>query len=237
MTTTWIITGATSSIAEAFAHKVAELGDSVILVGRKEAPLKPIASNITLRYGVNADIQLMDFSEKNSSLNALLETSNNLSLFIAHCEQVTNTELNEKNIESAITTNITKTIQLIHAYLQKPQNNHNIIFVSSVAGLRGRKKNSFYGATKRAVDTYLEGLQHENIQGRTITIARLGLIDTKTTYGTVTFPLLASSQKTATSLLEAHKKGKRMVIIPRFWKIIMSIIVCLPFGIYKRLSI
>ena len=49
MSETWIILGATSSIARAFARDVAARGDAVLLAGRDMADLQAFAQDCTLR--------------------------------------------------------------------------------------------------------------------------------------------------------------------------------------------
>ena len=55
MSDTWIILGATSSIARAFARKLAESGESLILAGRDLAELKLIAKDCSLRGALQAE--------------------------------------------------------------------------------------------------------------------------------------------------------------------------------------
>jgi len=52
---TWVILGATSIIAEEFAHMAARSGNALILVGRNLSQLNILASDIRLRYAVACD--------------------------------------------------------------------------------------------------------------------------------------------------------------------------------------
>ena len=56
MTENWIILGATSSIARAFARCVAENGDAVFLAGRDKEDLKNTASDCAERGAPLAEV-------------------------------------------------------------------------------------------------------------------------------------------------------------------------------------
>ena len=60
MTTTWIILGATSTIARAFARRAAERGDGVILAGRDTDDLSINAKDCELRGASVAESIVFD---------------------------------------------------------------------------------------------------------------------------------------------------------------------------------
>ncbi|WED43741.1 SDR family NAD(P)-dependent oxidoreductase [Legionella cardiaca] len=235
---TWLILGATSIIAEEFAHLAAQANNNLILVGRDRPQLEIIAANIRLRYPINCEVFFTDFSADLRNLLDLLQrkSSPELALFIAHSAILQNDELNLMAIEEMIHTNVLSTLQLINTYLKKPQSNHRLIFLSSVAACRGRSKNSLYGGTKAAIEIYLEGLQQSAKRNLRITIARLGFIDTAQTYGAPGIFYASSPKACAKACWRASKAGKRWIYHPFFWRYIMAIITRLPFFIYKRMK-
>lgn len=126
---TWLILGATSVIAEEFAHLAAQAKQKLILVGRNLEQLEIIAANIRLRHQVNCELFFTDFSGDISPLLEFLQRkSNELDLFIAQSAILQNNELSLKTIEDIIHTNVLSTLQLIHIYLQKPQSQHRLFF-------------------------------------------------------------------------------------------------------------
>lgn len=231
----WLVLGATSKIAEAFALKAAQCGDDIILCGRDIEELKLIANDIQIRTQVQSEIIQFDFS--NTNITPLVEVikNNTCHLLIAQGQMPLNEDLTDQKIIDVIEINSRSTIRLIHEYLHSNQKTHRIIYLSSVAGDRGRAKNSFYGATKKVVDTYLEGLI--NTPNSVITIARLGFIDTKLTYGQPGIFHAAKPDVCGQYLFDANKKGKNILYFPRFWYFIMFIIRNLPLWIFRRLKI
>ncbi|MBA2649975.1 MAG: SDR family NAD(P)-dependent oxidoreductase [Legionella sp.] len=227
----WVILGATSIIAEKFAHLVASKGHAVRLVGRDTDQLNIIATDIQLRFHVACEVRIFDAND----LNILLHSDNpELDLFIAHSDMTENCLLNEDRITNLIKVNILTTIQLIHHYLKIEQKRHNVIYLSSVAARRGRAKNSLYGASKAAVEIYLQGLQQLATPSQHITIARLGYIDTQQTYGLPGIFYAASPLNCAQACWKAIIRGKRCFYYPFFWQAIMYIVSKLPFFLYKK---
>ncbi len=232
---TWVIIGATSIIAEAFARLAAQQGHPLILVGRHHAQLEVIAADITWRFHVPCDVITADFSNDIDQFLKILGHCKNIDLFIAHSDLKENRETSRDTIPELVNTNITNTIQLIHAYWHKKQTKHQLIFLSSVAAVRGRARNSLYGASKAAVEVYLEGLQQGAMKNKHITIARLGYIDTRNTYGQARIFYASPPKACASACWKALHAQKRLIYHPFFWRYIMTLIAYVPFFMYRRM--
>ena len=236
---TWIILGATSIIAEHFAHLAAKKGCALCLVGRNKEQLALIAEDIKLRYRIACDCYPLDLMSVPSDLLLILKSisgAQELDLFIAHNEEVLNADLNALIIERMVRINILSTVAIIQQYLELSQKSYHVLYLSSVAACRGRAKNSLYGASKAAVEVYIEGLQHMASLNKTFTIARLGFIDTKRTYGVPGVFYAASPQKCAQACWQALDNKKRLFYYPYFWTFIATLLKSLPFFLSKRLK-
>ncbi|MBA3536857.1 MAG: SDR family NAD(P)-dependent oxidoreductase [Tatlockia sp.] len=235
---TWMILGATSIIAEEFAQLAAKAGYSLILAGRNKDQLGIIAADLRLRYQVNCEILISDFSSNLSDiLTFLVDSSMELDLFIALSTIIENANLNQNNIEELVNINVLSTVQIINTYIHKSQTEHRLIFLSSVAACRGRAKNSLYGGSKALIELYLEGLGQESAGKLQITIARLGFIDTAQTYGSPGIFYASPPKSCAKACWKASYAGKRQIYHPFFWRYIMAIMRRLPFFIYKNLKV
>lgn len=234
---TWVILGATSAIAEQFAHIAAQHQCSLRLIGRDTEQLELIAQDIKLRYHIACEVRTLDMMQStNKLLTAFADINTEFDLFIAHSDFTENAQLNSTTISHLIKTNVLATTVLINAYLKIDLTNHNIIYLSSVAACRGRTKNSLYGGTKAAVELYLQGIQQSAGSKCRITIARLGFIDTKQTYGLPGIFYAASPKDCAMACWNGLAKNKHLFYYPNFWRMIMAIISRLPFFIYKRMG-
>lgn len=228
---TWVIIGATSIIAEKFAHLVAAKGEAIRLVGRDKGELELRAQDLRLRYQIACEVIILNKTKP----QLLVTKDTELDLFIAQSAIKDNAILTPESIKELITVNILTTALIIHEYLQIKQEKHNLIFLSSVAAGRGRAKNSLYGGSKSAIEVYLEGLQQQASKNQHLTIARLGYIDTQQTWGKPGIFYAANPADCAKACLQAVIKGKRKFYFPYFWRIIMTIFNWLPFFIFKRI--
>ncbi|CEG56466.1 SDR family NAD(P)-dependent oxidoreductase [Legionella fallonii] len=232
---TWVILGATSIIAEEFAHLAATSGHSLRLVGRDKEQLAIIAQDIQLRFQVSCDYVVTKMHDVTTQLAMILkQCDSELDLLIAHSDFTENNALTPSTITQLIETNILSTTLLIHSYLNSTQKQHNLLYLSSVAACRGRAKNSLYGASKAAIEVYLQGLQQGATINQHITIVRLGFIDTKQTYGLPGIFYAASPKDCAKACWKAINGGKRLLYYPAFWRVIMYLIARMPFFIYKK---
>jgi short-subunit dehydrogenase len=233
---TWVILGATSIIAEQFAHLAAQSGHSLLLIGRDQSQLTIIAADIALRYSVHCEAIMADLSQNISTLLKILEHHKNIDLFIAHSVIINNDKLSTDSITELLNTNVTNTVQLIHTYWHKKQTEHRILFLSSVAACKGRAKNSLYGASKAAIEIYLQGLQQAAANSQHITVARLGLIDTHINYSKHSIFNPSPPKACAKACWMALQTKKKLLYHPFFWRQMMGIICCLPFFIYKKMK-
>lgn len=234
----WVIVGATSAIARAFARTVAEKGDNLLLIARNAEELKVISDDCQLRFNIHSETISCDLNHDITALITILQQHpDELCLFLAASQIIGNHSLNSQNIDIMIQVNAIALAQLIHSYWKKQQDNHQVIFLSSVAACRGRIKNSLYGGSKALIEIYLQGLQQEANNKQKITIARLGFIDTTQTYGQEGIFFAASPEECALACFKANQRGKRQIYYPFFWRPIMWCIRHLPFFIYRKMKV
>lgn len=234
---TWVLLGATSIIAEHFAHIAAKNDYQLRLVGRNLEQLTIIAQDIQLRFNIPCELLVCDFTQKaDILLNVFNSIGGEFDLFMAYSDFSDNNHLTSQTIHNLIQINVLATATLVNYYLSLDQKEHHIIYLSSVASCRGRSKNSLYGGTKAAIEIYLEGLQQAASPTQYITFAKLGFIDTKQTYGVPGVFYAAPPKQCAQACWDAMKKRKRVFYFPKFWRAIMMIIQNVPFFIYKRMG-
>lgn len=232
---TWVIIGATSIIAKEFAQIAAGEGHTLVLVGRNQVQLERIATDITLRYHVHCDVILADFTQSIEALILFINHLKSIDLFIAQTLQVDNNKLSQGTIVDLVNVNITSTLQLIHSYWHKKQKEHHLVFLSSMAAVRGRAKNSLYGASKACIETYLEGLMQSATPEQHITIARLGFIDTHQTFNEPGIFYASPPAACAKACWRGIRLKKRWIYHPFFWRYIALIIIHLPFVLFKKI--
>jgi decaprenylphospho-beta-D-erythro-pentofuranosid-2-ulose 2-reductase len=234
-----LILGATSSIARACSEIFASRHCRLFLASRDVAELERIAVDLRIRYKIDVDYTYFDITQLDShtaffeNLIHKMGSMYGVVMAVGLIDKTQPRKVIEANFSGPISF-LDRCVEYL--VIQKKG---FIIGLSSVAGDRGRKYNYVYGASKAALTTYLQGLRSylypSKIQILTI---KLGLIDTKMTFG-AKYPLClaASPQKTAVKIIRALDKGRESVYVPGIWRIIMLIIRLIPEKIFKRLNI
>lgn len=245
MTDTWIILGATSSMARAFARKLAEEGATLYLAGRDMADLEASAGDCKARGAVNAHAVLFD-ARKPETFTPILEAMAgeegmlNAAVFVGSMPDQADIDADPALIDGTVTDSFTGPARFLQglAPLMEERGGGTVVGIGSVAGDRGRIGNYVYGAAKAGFHTYLSGLRNRLTRsgGHVVTV-KPGFVDTAMTWGIEGMFLVASPDQVAGDLLKAVRKKKNVIYTPFFWRYIMLIIRSVPEPIFKKLSI
>ena len=236
-----LILGATSSLATVFCRELALNGWDLILCGRNFYELDILASDISIRYAVKCKIIVVDLNDNKFSPKSILKKAGNFNnLFVfAGTLAPQNESYFFHEINSNVRVNFLSIIQLIESSLEILIKNKNskILFISSVAGDRGRKSNYIYGSTKAAINEYSSGLRNKLTKhGIHVMTVKLGFVDTPMTFGKVN-NLISTRTYASKKIFKALINNKDVVYIPFFWRYIMMIIKLIPENIFKRLEL
>ncbi|QXP53180.1 SDR family oxidoreductase [Cellulophaga sp. HaHa_2_95] len=163
-----IITGASSGIGKATAHKLAENGAKVVLMARSEDELNDLKTEIEKNGGealvVTGDVTKMeDFEnvvtktkEKFGTVNGLINNAGLMPLSFVE-------KLKTDEWDKMVDVNIKGVLNGVAAVLPELKANKggNIINISSMAAHRYFPGGAVYCATKAAVKMFSEGLRQE----------------------------------------------------------------------------
>ena len=245
MNRTWIILGATSSMARAFARAVAETGAGVLLAGRDLDDLAALASDCHLRGSPVAEVVPFD-ARKPEGFAAMVERMEreegelNAAVFVGSMPPQAEIDADPSLIDGTVTDSFTgpaRFLQLL-APVMEARGGGTVVGVASVAGDRGRIGNYVYGAAKAGFATYLSGLRNRLTRagGHVVTV-KPGFVDTSMTWGLPGMFLVASPEKVAEDILKAARKKRNVIYTPFFWRFIMLIIIHIPEFIFKKMKI
>jgi decaprenylphospho-beta-D-erythro-pentofuranosid-2-ulose 2-reductase len=112
-----------------------------------------------------------------------------------------------------------------------------IVGVSSVAGDRGRGGYPVYGATKAALNAYLESLRNRvgRLGVRVVTV-KPGPVRSPMTEGMGALPMMISTEQAARRIIAAARAGKNVAYVPWAWRPIMAIIRMIPSFVFQRMK-
>jgi short-subunit dehydrogenase len=162
-----VITGASSGFGVVFARKLAADHD-LLLVARRKERLETLAAELTAQYGCEVDVLPADLTNENdlSSVAERIAAEPRFTLLVNNAGYGTRGLFWESDLavqENMHRLHVMATVRLSHAALRNlvPKNVGGIINVASVASFVQRAGSVSYGATKRWMTTFTEGLYLE----------------------------------------------------------------------------
>ena len=241
---TWLILGATSSMARAFALLVAAEGADVLLAGRDTEDLARTARDLKTRHAVTAEVVAFDarvpaMHQSLAEITGMREGVINVAIFLGSMPGQAQIDSDPSLAEGIITDNFSGAVSVLHrlAPLLEARGAGTVIGVGSVAGDRGRLKNYVYGAAKAGFHAYLSGLRNRmGRKGVHVVTVKPGFVDTAMTWGEKRMPLVATPEAAAACLLRAARQRQNVVYVPWFWQWIMLVVCAIPERIFKKLS-
>ncbi|SFG30544.1 Short-chain dehydrogenase [Halobacillus alkaliphilus] len=160
---TVFITGAGSGLGRALANQYGAAGYRVIVTGRTEKKLLVVQNEIEEKGG-QAEAIVCDVTEP-ASISEALRQVEDLDVLINNAGLGIFGELHtytQKQMDDMWTTNVRGTMLVTQAaYPKLKETNGRVLNIISTAGLRGKKNESIYCASKFAVKGFTESLQKE----------------------------------------------------------------------------
>ena len=183
-----LITGATSGIGKACAHKFAQEGYNVIITGRRKERLEELAQELS-RNGIEVlplcfDVQKSE--EVRQAIDGLNEKWNNIDVLVNNAGlAITTSPIYEGEVgdwDQMIDTNIKGLLYMTKAispcFLQKKSG--HIINLGSIAGKEAYKGGAVYNATKFAVDALTKAMRIDFLEHNVkVTSICPGLVETE----------------------------------------------------------
>ena len=233
-----LVIGGNSDIGYATAKVFAQNEYDIHLVSRNISQLEIKKKEIKNLYEVDCKVTSLDILDKenvNNFFNENLESPNIILIAVGH------TEIDEKNYEKIASINYVSPMVFIEKSLTKYKTQkklNTIIGISSVAGDRGKKKNSVYSSSKSAFSSYLDGLrQRLYLDGIHVITVKPGFVRTKMTENLKLPKILISNvNHVGNKIFKAYKSKKNTLYVPRYWSIIMFIYKMIPETIFKIIA-
>jgi len=165
MTSTALITGASSGLGEEFAHRFAARGENVVLVARRADRLETLARRIEADHGVTATAVAMDLGVPGigeSLRKALADKGVTPTTLVNNAGFGTHGRFRDEDparVASEIALNVSALVDLTHAFL--PNLTGALINIASTAAYQPTPNMAVYGATKAFVLNFTEALAYE----------------------------------------------------------------------------
>ena len=168
-TNTVLITGASSGIGEALAHRFAGARYNLVLVARSEGKLQALAELLAHKYGVNAAVQAADLARPGApaELQARLHHQKQGIDVLVNCagvlEQGVFANMEAASQQAMIDLNISALTGMLSAFLpgMVAQGQGRVLNVASIAAFQPIPMLATYAATKAYVLSLSESLTEE----------------------------------------------------------------------------
>jgi decaprenylphospho-beta-D-erythro-pentofuranosid-2-ulose 2-reductase len=241
-----LILGATSAIAMAVARELLASDAHFFLVARNAEKLDAVRKDLLTRGAANVTADVIDISKTSAHeemFSAALQALGSIDLaLIAHgvLGDQDQAQSSFAIAEAVLHTNFISAVSLITWLANYFENAHKgtLAVISSVAGDRGRKSNYVYGASKGALNIFLDGVRNRvDRAGVQVLTIRPGFVSTPMTAHLPQGPLFASPAQVAKGIVKAIASRKDVVYVPWFWRPIMFIIRNIPESFFKKLNL
>lgn len=242
-----IIVGASSGIGEELARQLAQSGCRVALVARREAELNALADALNdgqpqpLAFPFVHDVRRTD--EAAPLFAQIAQTLGGVDLIVYASGIMSRYGPDEYDTDfdaQQIAVNFTGAVAWLNEAARRfaIAGAGTIVGISSVAGDRGRRGQPVYGATKAALNVYLESLRNRiERKGAFVVTVKPGPVKTPMTQGLSKLPAVISAEQAAQEILTAARDRARVAYVPGKWRPIMAVLRAIPDGIFKWLPI
>lgn len=241
-----LVLGATSVIASGVMRPLAARGASFYLVARNPEKLAAVAADLHTRGAAAVHTRVMDLDDTAAHIAMLAEATQKLGTIemalLAHgiLGDQEKAQADYTAAEAILRTNFLSAVSLI-TWLANyfEQSRQGILAViSSVAGDRGRKSNYVYGASKGALDIFLDGVRNRiDRSGVQVLTIKPGFVATPMTAHLEQNALFAHPYGVGQGILRAIDKGKDVVYVPPMWAVIMFLIRAIPRSVFKKMNL
>jgi decaprenylphospho-beta-D-erythro-pentofuranosid-2-ulose 2-reductase len=241
---TVLILGATSDMAIALSKKYAAAGYGLQLAARDTGRLRPLHSDLSIRYNVPCSLHEFDAAQpgQHPAFFAGLTPQPDITISVfGYLGDQQLAQSDWKECERIILANYTGAVSILNIVADSyaARQNGTIVGISSVAGERGRQSNYFYGSAKAGFTAYLSGLRNRLFpQGVHVLTVKPGFVYTRMTDNMPLPSLLtATPEQVANDVYRAVLKKSNVIYTRWFWRWIMLLIRNIPEPIFKKMKL
>tara|TARA_B100001778_G_scaffold207917_1_gene171935 strand:+ start:393 stop:1127 length:735 start_codon:yes stop_codon:yes gene_type:complete len=239
---TLTILGASCNLGIELSFIYAKNNYNLILISRNYKKINELKNSLKQKFpNISIEIyelNILDLDNQKLIFDSIKEVSSGIISLIGETHYIE--KINDQKLFNIINVNFTYLINFLCLFLDQfeKKNEGFVICVASVAGLRGRAKNFFYGSAKAALITFLSGCRNYfNNKNIFIMTVLPGFIknnnNKKKTIETI---LQIEPSVLANKIFLAHKQKKQILYSSFVWKFIMKIIQILPNSIFNKLK-
>ena len=244
MTKSVLITGASRGLGEGMAPHFAERGYKLALTARDSASLEQLQAELSAQ-SPQVVIKSLDVSNSGTIAGLVRECARELGgldIVVVNAGVALAAAVGEGKFESmrqTIAVNLIGAMATadVAVELFREQGRGQLVGITSVAALRGFRRQGAYSASKAGFSKYLEALRCET-HGEAITVTELapGYIDTDLNRSLASRPFLVSMQKGTRIMVELIEREVGFRYVPPWpWSLVSQVLKVLPISVLRRM--
>ncbi|HLI75099.1 MAG TPA: SDR family NAD(P)-dependent oxidoreductase [Acidimicrobiales bacterium] len=242
---TAVVLGGTSDIGRAVLRALAAGRlRRVVLTGRDEVGLAAAAKELEALGGIEVDTRISDITDVAShgalarDVKARLGDVDVVIVAAGVLGDQAADEVDARATAQVLDTNFTGPAAALVAFAEmlKAQGHGRLVVLSSVAGVRVRRANYVYGASKAGLDGFAQGMADAlRGSGVSLMIVRPGWVDTKMTKGRTPGPLATTADAVAADVVRGLERSATVVWSPAPLRLVFAVMRLLPGAVWRRL--
>jgi decaprenylphospho-beta-D-erythro-pentofuranosid-2-ulose 2-reductase len=244
MPQTALVVGGTSDIARAVLRAlVARRLRRIVLAGRDQIGLAAAAKELQALGALEVDTVTLDVTDITRIPVVVQEAAARLGqvdMVLVAAGVLGHQAADETDPEAVarvLTTNCTGPAAVVaaSAALLRDQGHGRIVVLSSVAGVRVRRANFVYGASKAGIDAYAQGAA-ESLRGSgaSLMIVRPGWVATRMTEGRDRAPFATTPDAVAADVVAGMERSSPVVWSPRLLRPVFAVLRLFPAAVWRR---
>jgi decaprenylphospho-beta-D-erythro-pentofuranosid-2-ulose 2-reductase len=216
----------------------------IVLLGRDEVGLAAVAKELQALGTVEVDTATFDITDAARLATVVADSSTRLGqvdLVLVAAGMLGNQASDESDPEAVarvLTTNFTGTAAIMTAFASvlRHQGQGRMVVLSSVAGVRVRRANYVYGASKAGLDGFALGMAEAlRGSGASLMIVRPGWVATRMTEGLDPAPFATTPEAVAADVVAGMERSTPVVWSPRPLRLVFAVMRLLPAALWRRL--
>ncbi len=241
-----LVLGGGSDIGRALVTKLASRRcRTVVLAGRPEDDMEPVAEAAAAAGATTVEMvhwESTDFASHEKVIGEVFDRFGDLDLVYAPAGILGSQEAFDADptfAAKAFDINLTGLVSscIAVANRMRVQGHGAIVVMGSVAGVRTRKDNYVYGATKAGLDAFAQGLGDAlEDTGVRVMVVRPGFVHTKMTDGMDEAPFSTTPDAVADVIIDGLAKGAETVWAPGMLKFPFFVFRNLPRAIWRKVA-
>jgi short-subunit dehydrogenase len=242
---TAVVVGASSGVGRALAEALAARQTDLVLAATDRRDLEAVASDLALRWGVQAHVWPLDLADPSLDVAgacerwvALLGRVDALLLPVGYVNPEDDRLPTRALLETTVRVNYTGVVALIAELARhfERQGHGRIVAFSSIAAAAPRRRNMVYASAKAGLEAYLQALRHYFAGSRVLVQTyALGYVDTALSYGQRLLLPAVSPRSVAAAVVRNLDRDVGRVYYPTYWGWVTGLLRLLPWAVYKRL--